>query len=71
MANTTYVSPTIATQAARTKAYQQLASLMVHLEAFGINLVSVSVSAAPVIVTIVLNNPFPADNEAHFTLTKV
>jgi hypothetical protein len=71
MANTTYQSPQITNQAQRRTAYNLLSSLLDHLEALGIDLVSINVSSAPVRVTIVLDDPLPVNHEDHFKLTKV
>lgn len=71
MANTTYKSAQITNQAQRQRAYALLSALLDHLSAFNIDLVSVNVSAAPVVVTIVLDDPMPVAQESHFSLTKV
>ena len=71
MANTSYISPEISTRVQRSRAYEFLASLMTHLDALGINLVSITVTGVPAVITVTLNNPLPVDHEDHFKLTRV
>lgn len=71
MAQTTYRSPPITTQAARRQAYASLSALLDHLPAFGVDIVSLNTGGSPTVVTVVLTNPMPPDQEDHLNLTKV
>lgn len=67
MAVTSYTSIAAVTLATRAKAYERAASLLIHLHALNLNLISLVVNADKT-VTVTLNNPLPASQLAHLSL---
>lgn len=67
MAQTTYVSKQAVTLATRSAAYERIAMFMIHLDALGLNLVSI-VRRADNFIEIILNNPLPAEQVDHLGL---
>lgn len=64
MAQTSYVSRVAANQQNRDSFYIQLASLLLHLDALNLNLISI-VRNPDFTVTVTLNNPIPDGQLLH------
>lgn len=68
MANTTYRSVAAVTLQNRSVAYERIAALCFHLDALGLNLLSLALVSGN-FVEVVLNNPLPTVQVAHLGLT--
>lgn len=64
MAQTTYTTTTAVTLATRRIAYQRIAELFMHLDAFNLNVLAIVLNADHT-VSITLNNPLPAGQLQH------
>lgn len=67
MAQTVYVSKVAVSLATRTAAYNALRTLIHHLDAFDLNLISI-VRRADNFIEITINNPLPVGQADHLGL---